>query len=215
MKDTTLCVFAKPPTPGKVKTRLLGSYPAPMVTDLARAFLADTWATVSSLPWAMALIASTEDFDSGLNPKPTIWLQGEGDLGDRLMKILNRGLSQTPLAMAVGADSPGIPVGHLHQAHRLMLDGADAVLGPSEDGGFYLLAVRDCPAGLLSGLPWSQSTTCEQTQKRLRSLGKKVALAPPWFDVDRPEDLERLVREIGEGGICAPFSQRVLGNFGF
>src|SRR5258708_38692520 len=194
-EDTCICVFLKPPLPGKVKTRLIPAVSAEGAAALAEAFFRDTWNCVESLNWAVPIVASTESLGLGVLPRPDIqvWLQGGGDLGARIERILRRALTQAPMAMALGADSPGIPPSFLEQAHEA-LRSADAVLGPCEDGGFYLLSVRDCPPGLLAGIPWSQSTTFACTLDRLRERGLKATVLDPWYDIDRPEDLERLLR---------------------
>jgi glycosyltransferase A (GT-A) superfamily protein (DUF2064 family) len=139
-----------------------------------------------------------------------MWSQGEGDLGDRLERVLRRGLRKTPAALAIGTDTPGLPPVLLSQA-REALRSADAVLGPCEDGGFYLLGLRSCPEGLLRDLPWSAPETFVRTLARLREGGLSTAVIAPWFDVDRPEDLELLRALIARGELHAPHSARALG----
>ncbi len=205
--DTTVCLFAKPPRAGEAKTRLIPALGAEGAAALARAFLEDTWALLEALPWAQAVLSSTAPWPPALLPSPAaqVWLQGEGELGARLERSLERALLLTPLAFALGADSPGLPAGHLERA-RAALSDADAVLGPSDDGGFYLLGLRRAlPPGALAGLPWSAPDTRLHTEARLRALGLRVAHAPPWFDVDTPEDLTRL-----RGGPLPPATRAVL-----
>ena len=131
MDRGTICVFAKPPRPGRAKTRLASAVGEEGAARLARAFLEDTWDTVSGLPWANAVLASTEaDRDAlGLDEDTPLWLQGEGDLGQRMERVLARALRDAPWAMALGADSPGLPPGVLERA-RDALAASDAVLGP-------------------------------------------------------------------------------------
>ena len=84
----------------------------------------------------------------------------------------------------MGADSPGLPGKFLEEA-RVSLETADAVIGPCEDGGFYLLGLRRCPTGLFTGIPWSDGSMCAKTVARLKAAGMKVHLLSGWFDVDR------------------------------
>ncbi len=208
--NLALCVFAKPPRAGEAKTRLAPALGAEGAAALARAFLSDTWELVTRLPWARPVLASTGPWPEGLLPSPVeVWQQGEGDLGARMERVLRRGLEVCPTAMALGADSPGLPAAHL-EAARAALSGADAVFGPSEDGGFYLLALRRLPAGAFADLPWSQPETLERTEARLRSLGLTVARVAPFFDVDVPEDLARLEAELGAGRLHAPSTAAAL-----
>lgn len=137
-----VCVFAKTPHAEPVKTRLAPVVGYSGAAALAEAFLQDTWSAVCSLPWAKAVIASTDhSIASAVSGNSEIWLQGEGDLGARLERILSHALKSSPFSIAIGADTPGLPLDLLEQA-RCALQMVDAVLGPSEDGGFYLLGLR-------------------------------------------------------------------------
>jgi rSAM/selenodomain-associated transferase 1 len=206
-----VCVFAKPPRPGEAKTRLAATIGEVSAAELARAFLQDTFALVSSLTWARTVIATTDGTpeDLGLPGRPSIWFQGDGDLGERLERILRRALAEADVAIAIGADTPGLPERLLVEAARALAN-ADAVLGPSEDGGFYLLGLKECPEGLLAGLPWSERTTSAATLSRLLGRGLAATTLEPWFDVDRPEDLERLRSSIDRGATHAPATARLL-----
>jgi uncharacterized protein len=210
-RDTCVCVFLKPPLPGRVKTRLIPTVGAESAAALAEAFFHDTWDFVESLSWAEPIVASTDSLKAEVLPRPDsrVWLQGDGDLGARIERILSRALTLAPFAMALGADSPGIPARFLERAHEA-LQSADAVLGPCEDGGFYLLGVRDCPPGLLAGIPWSQATTFASTLNRLGERGLKTTVLDPWYDIDRPEDLEHLCSQLASGAITALHTAKVL-----
>jgi hypothetical protein len=208
--EAALCVFAKPPRPGEAKTRLTPALGAEGAARLARAFLQDTWALVTRVPWAVPVLASPGPWPEGLLPGPLeVWSQGEGDLGARMERVLLRALERYPAAIALGTDSPGLSPEHL-EAARAGLAHADAVFGPSEDGGFYLLALRSLPVGAFEHLPWSQSHTLVSTEARLVSLGLTVARVAPFFDVDVPEDLARLEAELASGRLRAPATEVAL-----
>jgi rSAM/selenodomain-associated transferase 1 len=210
MADVVLCVFAKPPRAGEAKTRLAPAVGLEGAAELARAFLADVWAGVRRLPWARPVLASAGPWPEGLLPAPVeVWFQGEGDLGARMERVLRRGLEEASCVMALGGDSPGLPLAYL-EAARTALASADAVFGPSEDGGFYLLALRRLPEGALAGLPWSQPETLAATEARLVSLGLRVARVEAFFDVDVPEDLARLEAELASGRLRAPATSEAL-----
>jgi uncharacterized protein len=205
-----ICVFAKPPLPGNVKSRLAARVGNEAAAALAAAFLQDTWSSVVSLPRAKAVIASTAPSAPLVSPRAAeVWLQGEGDLGERLERILQRALESSPFAIALGADSPGLPAEYLEQACEALRN-SDAVLGPCDDGGFYLLGLRRCPRGLLAGISWSQTGTFAQTQSKLKAAGFSVQVLPAWFDVDRPEDLSRLKAMIDAGNLRALKTEAVL-----
>jgi rSAM/selenodomain-associated transferase 1 len=206
-----ICVFAKPPVPGRAKTRLAAEVGEAAAAALARTFLRDTWAAVTALRWARHILATTDAGTAGLaeidaEERP----QGPGDLGARLERILGRALREgARFALAIGADTPGLPARLLEEA-RDALATAPAVLGPSEDGGFYLLGIRRCPPGLLAGLPWSRRDTFACTLARLHERGLETRVLLPWFDVDHARDLERLRGLLDRGEIAAPETARAL-----
>ncbi len=203
--EAVICVFAKPPIAGEVKTRL-GLAPE-IAARLARAFIDDTLEAAATLPWATVALASTAPTGAAV----PVLLQGEGDLGARIERVLRAALEQCGAAIAIGADAPALPL-RLLEAARLALREHDAVIGPADDGGFYLLALRRCPSKLLDGLPWSAPETCARTLARLRERGFRTAVLEPWFDVDRPEDLSRLRALLAAGALAAPRTQAVLAS---
>jgi len=207
-----VCVFAKPPVAGETKTRLArGSIGADGAARLARAFFEDTWATVSALPWARPVLATTASDLSAFAPTSNVevWMQGTGDLGERMERILARAVAEAGRGMVLGADLPGLPRSHLDTA-REVLARHEAVLGPSEDGGFYLLGLSRVPEGILTDLPWSSPDTMAQTERRLAGAGLTTARAPRWFDVDVPADLLRLRRLLADDPRAAPRTRAVL-----
>jgi len=205
--EALICIFAKPPVAGRVKTRLAATLGADAAARLARAFLEDTIESVQAIPWAQPVLATTEPVEADV----PVLLQGEGDLGTRIERVLRAALQRAPLAMAIGADAPALP-SRLLESARDALREVDVAIGPAEDGGFYLLALRRCPEGLLRDLPWSAADTLHATLERLRVLGLRTALLEPWFDVDRAEDLERLRTLIRQGTLVAPRTEHILAS---
>lgn len=213
----SVCVFAKAPVCGRVKTRLIPTLGPEGATRLARALLRDTVRMVTELPRAvpvMALSGSPDEVDPEvLAPMAHVWDQGDGDLGQRQERALRRSLKRGGPVLLIGSDLPGLPASHLEHAAGILTGGADAVIGPADDGGFYLIGVNRCPKGLLDGLPWSRSKTREKTVERLRDRGLDTRLARPWFDVDEPEDLKRLADALARGRISAPNTAKVIDGF--
>mmetsp|Transcript_323 Transcript_323/g.857 ORF Transcript_323/g.857 Transcript_323/m.857 type:complete len:250 (-) Transcript_323:111-860(-) len=199
-----LCVFAKPPRPGRAKTRLAAKIGDEAACSLATAFISDFIALASKYPWAYPVLATTEDglpedsfpaaaFPVGVSPRSVPrWVQPDGDLGAKIEGIVRRGLEKAEAVICCGADSPGRPEERLEMAAQALRDGSDAVLGPTEDGGYDILALKGCPEGLLAELPWSQPTTFDASRRRLEERGLRVAVLERWWDVDEVEDLERL-----------------------
>jgi rSAM/selenodomain-associated transferase 1 len=207
--EAIICIFAKPAVAGQVKTRLGAALGADVAVQLARAFLEDTLDSVRGLTWAQAALATTAPVDASV----PVLLQGEGDLGARIENVLRLALRLAPVAMAIGADAPALPSCLLESA-RVALQDADVAIGPADDGGFYLLALRRCPEGLLRDLPWSSADTLRATLERLRTFGLRAWVLEPWFDVDRLEDLERLRALIDDGTVRAPRTALILAGLG-
>jgi rSAM/selenodomain-associated transferase 1 len=213
--DTTVCVFAKEPRPGLAKTRLISALGARGAAALASAFLADTLALVAALPLArLVVVYDGEDAARRFDPTVTVWPQGGGDMGERMERALARALADTPLVILIGSDLPGLPPSVIEDARRFLLDGADVTLGPAADGGFYLIGLRRCPAGLLSGLPWSVAETRQRSEERFAALGLRVARVASWFDVDCPQDIDRLRERVARGVVVAPATRRALAELG-
>ena len=217
-----LLIFAKPPLPGRAKTRLAAGLGAPAAAQLATAFLRDVLAVCRSLPGHDVVLASDgalADYgpaDGALGrelAELTVWPQGEGDLGARLERSLRKALRKAPWAIALGTDSPGLPLSHLTAAVR-SLERSEAVIGPTLDGGYYLLGLRKCPKGALADLPWSTSQTCAATLKRLYELGLSPTVAPPFVDIDVADDLLPWSRALATAGGSAPFSEQALAELG-
>jgi rSAM/selenodomain-associated transferase 1 len=199
-----VCVFAKPPLPGEVKTRLIGVLGEDGAAALASVMLRDVWVAVSSVTMARPVLASDKlgTFPVQLD-KRDLWLQGEGDLGARMERIFIRALLSAPAALAIGADSPFLKASEVTQAIELMVT-YDAVMGRSRDGGFYLLGLRTCWSGLFADIPWSCCETAEAMRRRLQEHGMTIAEIAPGFDVDTPSDLQHLIDELARRPDGAP-----------
>lgn len=209
----TVCVFTNPPLPGQAKTRLIPAVGPEGAAELARAMLLDTLEMARSLPDARVVLATAAPFTEEVPlPAPVPSLsQGEGDLGQRMERVLRRAVEEHGApALLIGTDLPGLPVARLEQARQALVDG-DATLGPAEDGGFYLIGLRRAAEpGLLSDLPWSASNTCAATLARLRERGLHTTTIEPWFDLDTPQDLERVKALLNAREINAPHLFKAL-----
>jgi rSAM/selenodomain-associated transferase 2/rSAM/selenodomain-associated transferase 1 len=197
-----ILVLAKPPRRGACKARLAAALGEARAARLARAMLLDAWgplsAWVSSQPDVDLVLAqdgAPEEFPL-LVPPASVLRQAEGDLGRRMATLCAGALGQRARALLLGTDSPGLPLAHVAAA-LAALDGADVVLGPARDGGFWCLGVRGGPQALhgntwLDGLDWLRPDTLAQAEERAQRVGLRVARAPGWWDVDVEPDLQPL-----------------------
>lgn len=211
----TLCLFAKAPVRGQAKTRLAPALSAPGSAALAKAFLRDalhTWREAAP----RLLVVQTGEFEPALTSEFSAlpcMSQGHGSLGERLEKGLCRGLAESDAAIAVGTDIPGLGARDYQETMRL-LETYDAVLGPVDDGGFCLLALRSCPTGLLRDLPWSSPDTLVRTKQRLIAAGMSVGMLDSRFDVDEPADLVPLGRYLRSHPREMPHTQSFMASSG-
>jgi len=212
---TAVCIFAKPPEPGRVNTRLAPALGDAGAASLARAFLEDTLALVTGTPWARPLLATTGPMPDDLAHARDVerWDQGDGDLGDRMERVLRRALEAHPAAIALGVDAPTLDRTTLDRI-REAVDTHDAAIGPTPDGGYYTLALRRCEEGLLRGLPWSAPTTRARTRAQLERHGYSVAILDERFDVDEPADLDRLIDALRRSPHLAPHTRAALIRLG-
>jgi len=186
-------LFVKKPEAGKVKTRLQSHCSAEQAGQLYRAFLLDSaemlaasaakkkviaYAPVDAEDSLRELLSPCGDFEYVAQPA--------GDLGGRLRETVEwtfaKGASRT---VVLGSDSPSMPVEYIDRALNL-LEEREVVLGPSTDGGYYLIGQQTGGPCLYSDIPWSTGMVLEETLARLgeQSLG----LLPPWYDVDTPPE---------------------------
>lgn len=155
---------------------------------VAEALLADTVSAATQVDHAEVILSTPELFGHG--QRLPMWLQPEGDLGLRVERTLQRALSTSDCAIAVGADTPCLTTAMLEQAIE-RLNRTDAVIGPAADGGYYLLGLRRCPEGLLKNIRWSSRETLRDTLQQLESFNLDYSTVPKWFDLDTVDDLQR------------------------
>lgn len=204
MLDRTLIIFARQPVPGATKTRLCPPLTPATASALYAAFLHDTLDRARGLSGVGPVVAYTPATAAGyfaeLAPDLVAEPQRGDDLGERMERAIAAALQRAnaagavaPSVVLVGSDSPDLPAAHLVAAFEHLEAGADVVLGPSSDGGYYLVGVRRPQPRLLRDVPMSTPTVLADTLAVAAAAGLAVALLPPWHDVDTAADLARLV----------------------
>jgi rSAM/selenodomain-associated transferase 1 len=215
--NIALAIMVKEPVPGRVKTRLCPPLTSEQAAALYRCFLLDKMAQVRRVTAAAPYLAFTpqgaEGFFRALAGERFVLVPQEGrDLGERLGHLSTRLLTAGHAGVViVDSDTPTLPDHYLEEAVRRMADGgAEAIFGPAEDGGYYLVGLR-CPRpALFQGIAWSTPAVLEETLAKSATAGLHVHLLPPWFDVDTGEDLERLRRHLAVNGALAGHTRAFL-----
>ena len=197
--DATLLVFAKAPSPGRVKTRLAHSLgrrglpdheaAAALYRRLGRLVVDNVAETAAALTVCYDPGDAEAEMREWLGPAPRqYWPQGEGDLGERMSRMFARAFETAQRVVVIGSDAPAVGVGTVARA-LAALDTADVVLGPSRDGGYYLMALRKSHPDLFTGIAWSTGSVLAETVDRARTLGLQVTFLEVATDVDTATDL--------------------------
>ncbi len=194
-----VAVMAKVPGVSSVKSRLHAVLTAERATELYRCFLMDRLDAVAGLPAVSPVVAFTpveaESLMRTLTPRDFRLVPQRGaDLGERLSTLLAGLLEDGHAgAIAIDSDSPTLPMAYVAGAAKILAEGVhDVVLGPCEDGGYYLIGLRSPQPHLFEGIPWSTDAVLDTTLEKAHDRGLSVHILPRWFDVDTEADLNRL-----------------------
>ncbi len=210
-----LAVMAKAPRPGKVKTRLAPPLTLEQSAALNICFLKDTTENIAGVTAggrAAGLISYTpvgdEALFSGILPASFVLVAQRGDgFGERLLAaaedILACGFGAVCL---IDSDSPTVPAAAFEQAvDELARPGDRVVLGPSHDGGYYLIGLKRAHREPFAGISWSTSTVYAETVAACAAAGLDMVELPLWYDVDDGPTLDVLTGEL-LGGVAPPFT---------
>lgn len=192
-------IFVKYPRPGHVKTRLAACIGPERACGLYRAFVRDHLESARraglEVTVCYAPTAPLAAYRAWLGPDWSYAAQRGADLGQRMANALKHALSQASPVILIGSDLPDLPVDHLLAA-RQALETNDLCLGPTPDGGFYLIGLRGplpMPQ-IFANVAWSTDRVLTQILDNCRALGLCPHLVPPWSDVDTASDLDAFLR---------------------
>ena len=213
-----LAVFVRPPAVGSVKTRLAAALGASGAVDLYRAFVEDTIRLCSRVRAAGRIDVALWSAGPPADQIVSEWarrlgtsarLQPEGDLGVKLSTAFAEGLQCHERVVVIGSDAPTLPFDLLVAAFD-SLDNAPIVLGPANDGGYYAVGATRRVRPRFDGVRWSTPTALEDTITA--NTPHRVAITPPWYDVDDPTDLAILRVHLSVNPRAAPATARFLGG---
>ena len=224
--DFALVIFAKAPIPGQVKTRLCPPLTPDEAASLHGSFVLDTLERTKAaiatfrLP-AVRILAcapsSTHVFFKIMAERHGVRLldQEGADLGARMHGAFTTCCAQGfTRVVLVGTDVPSLPLSHYRQAFDA-LAAHDLVLGPAQDGGYYLIALTRPVAELFHDIPWSGPQVLAATRDRAAKMGLRSLLLPTWRDLDTIDDLRALIQEsaneTGQHHKGGNFSMRTAG----
>jgi len=204
LEHVAVVVMARLPEPGRVKTRLTPELSPEQAAAVYKTFLCHLACRLGGMGWGDLIVCHDppDCFERmrdliGREAIARYEPQCEGDLGARLAAAAKVKVRNAQCVMFLGTDSPDVPAASLHRVAELLSDN-DVVIAPTDDGGFWAVALRPQVDAnrLFEQIEWSSGRELEQTVARARTLGYNVALADHWDDVDRPADLRRLIERL-------------------
>ena len=205
--SNALIVVAKRPAPGKTKTRLSPPLTPELASALYESFLFDALDQMRQVADSHHVIAYLDepDYFKRLAPDFELIPQEGHDLGERLDRAITSYISRGYQRVVImDSDSPTLPPIYLSHAFHALSDGADVVLGPCDDGGYYLIGLRKPAPRLLREVHMSTPTVAAETMALAKEEGLNLVTLPTWYDIDGIASLSRLIKEIEELELVSP-----------
>jgi rSAM/selenodomain-associated transferase 1 len=209
----------KSPIPGDVKTRLIPHLSGSEAADLYKCFVSDIIKSLSQLNLSVRTQVAYQPHAKatdlswlGMKNTPEIFRQEGRSLGERLIHAFGvafgRGAQQVVI---IGSDSPTLPVPYVEKAF-VELSEADVVLGPSFDGGYYLIGLSRPCLKLFEDVSWSTDQVFERTAQNAVNQRYSLRILPKHYDIDTIDDLKTLHSELSKNGTHAPMTKKYLEN---
>ena len=211
--DRTLVIMAKAPRPGGVKTRLSACLAPEAILGLYRCLLQDTIALAQSLDGVetaiMCPVADVEELSRFADHGVRVVAQTGDGLGAALTAVFAHFAAAGRRVVAFNSDSPHLPPSALRRAFEA-LGSCDLVAGPTHDGGYYLVGATASHPGLFAGSSMGTSRALDALLAQARSMALTVGFIDPFYDVDVPDDLNRLAAELRSAPQRAPRTAKWL-----
>ena len=231
--SAALIVFAKPPVPGRVKTRLTPPLSPEDAARLYGAFLQDALDQYQGLGVTLRLYLALDGSPPGRGMPArhgdrcaqwgdtyARWVgenvfrqKGEG-LGERMRQAFEETFAEGyRRVILIGTDHPTLPSAWIKEGFSLLEGRGAVVLGPTGDGGFYLIGMNESFSRVFEGMTYSHEAVFEQAAARVASCGASLRTLPEWYDVDTFEDLKRLVADMREERVGTIRTRAMLQRF--
>lgn len=195
--STSLIIFAKSPIPGKVKTRLTPYITPTEAAELYKAFITDIIRNTHKLKCERVTIAYTPSnaeatFHSICGQSVNYIPQKGNNLGERMKNAFMYSFEKSSeRTVIIGTDSPTLPLSYIQKAFDALKE-VSVTIGPTFDGGYYLIGLSEQNDTIFDGVDWSTSNVFSQTLARIQAVKKQLCVLPPWYDVDTSDNLEFL-----------------------
>ncbi len=200
LEAAAILVFAKAPVAGTTKTRLIPLLGAAGAAALQRRLITQALSVAhAAMPERLELWCAPDTTHPFLqtaaqNHSATLHAQHGSDLGQRMAHAFTATLRTARYVIGIGSDCPALTAQHLHHAAAALHDGHDAVFVPAEDGGYALIGLARNEPRLFDDIAWGGTRVMAQTRLRLQALALRWHELETLWDVDRPDDYQRLLR---------------------
>lgn len=216
--EKKIVIMTKVPQAGEVKTRLQPFLSAQQSAAISVCFLQDAEQKAKTVTQNLVIAFSPAEsrnlLADILQTEPILVEQAGENLGARMYHAFTFAfLHGSDAVVMIGTDSPTLPREFITQAFEFLETKADAVLGKTSDGGFYLIGLRKIEQRIFEDVEWSSPRTFEQTKRNIENLNLSLSEIPVWYDVDTPEDFKRLTKELAEKPRLAPKTFGFLNAF--
>jgi uncharacterized protein len=207
-KNKAVILFARDLILGQVKTRLSSLFDDETILRLYTCFVEDSLEKIRQVDNADCFVgispSNISGFFNGIEDSDTrLFVQQGKDLGDKMRQaFVDRFAEGYKKVVIIGSDSPSLPVSYINQA---LNSDKDLMLGPSTDGGYYLIAMTGKVSEVFDGIAWGTEQVLDETLNLVEKTGISLELLPVWYDVDLPEDLKFLkthLKHIAQSGLC-------------
>lgn len=194
-----IAVMLKAPIHGQVKTRLIPPLTKEDAAELYTCFIKDIFARIGTLKgidiFAAFTPAGSEKIIKKIIPKKVSLIPQKGnDLGERLANVFTDLFTRDYKKIAIiGSDSPDLPLEYVKMAFN-ELKNDKIVFGPAEDGGYYLIAMDRLYKNIFKNIHWSTDKVLKKTLNMAKKEGVDTFLLPKWHDIDKYDDLEKLIK---------------------
>ena len=196
--DARILVFAKPPVPGHSKTRIIPALGAQGAADLHERLVKRTLSTATDARLCAVELWCAGDTNHSFfyqcQQQFSVPLQTQqgADLGERMANALESALEHCRYAILIGTDCPATTANDLRTAIMALKQGNDCVLRPAQDGGYVLVGLSNPNHLIFQNISWGSDTVMQTTRERLKSIGWHWKELDTIWDLDRPEDLNKL-----------------------
>jgi len=207
-KDNAVILFARDPVLGQVKTRLSSSLDDETILRLYTCFVEDSLEKIRKVDNADCFVgispSNLSGFFNGIEGSDIrLFIQQGENLGDKMRQaFVDRFADGYKKVVIIGSDSPSLPVSYIDE---VLTSDKDLMLGPSTDGGYYLIGMVGKVSDVFAGIAWGTDQVLDETLDRVKKAGVSLELLPVWYDVDFPEDLKFLkthLELITQSGLC-------------